>query len=138
MDLFNDRNPRLDLKPVVIFNKYLRTVFLLGRCECGRCKDAGYDDSAFKPKHNIEIDGLNHMRRFAISLASDTAMALENAWESFYQASMDLTDMSLWLKAVQKFTDESNLRYLLPVLIESGYAEDTDGELRVRYFRKAE
>lgn len=137
MDLFNDRNPRLDLKPVVIFNKYLRSVLLPGRCECGRCKDAGYDDSAFKPKHNIEIDGLNHKRQFAISSASDTAMVLENAWESFYQAPMDLTDMSLWLKAVQKLTDESSLRYLLPVLIESGYAEDADGELRLRYLRKA-
>ena len=76
---------RIYLKPSQNWNEWIKNAFQFGRCECIRCRESNYDESAYRYKHTFEIDGEILSRRFATTPKEDFESNLKKAWISFYR-----------------------------------------------------
>ncbi len=125
MDLFDQEDKRLSLKPVKEFADLVRNAFGDGRCTCVLCRDGGAGPAPKKPQHTLDLDGTLVCRRFAITAYSDVRGALSKAWESYYKTTLPdqgLVDMD----AITVLVGDDALPRLLLLLLEAGVVAKND------------
>jgi len=88
VDLFDQEDKRLSLKPVKEFADLVRNAFADGQCGCILCINGGAGPAAGQAQHTYEIDGAIVSRRFAISTFADVRGGLAKAWESYYKTEL--------------------------------------------------
>lgn len=125
-DLF-EVDKRLNLKPVVDFNAYLRNAFGEGACRCHRCTELGGDESSYSHRHTFELEGRILHRRFANTAGSDVLLALKKAWLSYTKNDLPLTGV-LDLTTVKGFTEAALHERLSALLPASGLTREIDGQ----------
>jgi len=125
-DLF-DVDKRLNLKPVVDFNAYLRNAFDEGACRCHRCVELGGDESSYSHRHTFALEGRTLHRRFANTAGSDVLLVLKKAWLSYTKNDLQVVG-ALDLSTLKAFTEADLHERLLALLPASGLARETDGQ----------
>ncbi|MHC6226381.1 hypothetical protein ACYU03_16675 [Pseudomonas sp. X10] len=129
-DLF-EVDKRLNLKPVVDFNTYLRNAFGDGPCRCNRCLESGGDESGYTHRHSFALEGRQVHRRFANTAGSDVLLVLKKAWLSYTKAELN-TVGELDLTTIKTFTDASLHERLLALLPASGLAREVEGQWQLQ------
>lgn len=126
MDLFEQDDKRLTLKPVKDFSDLVQSAFGDGRCTCILCINDGAGPAPEQPQHTFEVDGTLISRRFAITAYSDVRGALAKAWESYYKTGLPIQGQ-MDIEAVTVLVGAEARQRMLLLLVAAGVVKDVDG-----------